>query len=76
MDTTPKTVAMEGAAWLAPSVVAKPKEKFIAGALANPYVFPGKTEVQRSEMLGQVWEIANKMQNGNGNRIAKKPKKR
>jgi len=76
MDTTPKTVAMEGAAWLAPSVVAKSKGKFIAGALANPYIFPGKTEQQRTEMLSQVWDIANKMENGNSPGTAKKPKKR
>ena len=76
MDTTPKTVAMEDAAWLVSFIVSKPREKFIEVGLKNIHVFPGKTDQQRAEMLGQVWDIANKMINGNSLRTAKKPKKR
>lgn len=58
MDAKRTTVVMEGAAWLTSSVAAVSKEQFIADNLASPYVFAGKSEDQRIEMLGIVYELA------------------
>lgn len=72
----PKVVAMDGVAWLTSSVIALTKKQFIEKQIVRKNVFAGKTFEQKEVMLSQVWDIANMMENGNGTRTAKKPKKR
>ena len=76
MDTTPKTVAMEGAAWLVSFILSFTREKWIEKEMANRYLFFDKPDSIKRLMIGQVWDIANKMENGNSPGTAKKSKKR
>lgn len=65
-----KTVAMDGAAWLASSVVEMSREEFITNNMGG-IAFFGKSDKVRRQMLGQVWDICA----GSAVRNAKKKKK-
>lgn len=54
-------VAMDGAAWLAPSILKKDRDEFINDELAG-IAFRKDTDAIRREKLGQVWDIAAEME--------------
>jgi hypothetical protein len=62
MERLTNKVVMSGAAWLASFIASFSRSKWIERNMPNPHVFNGKTENERAEMLGQVWDIADRME--------------